>query len=345
MRQLFAQTAEKILSDNLGLDASNRGGEDAWPDTLWNIITESGLTLALVREESGGTGASFSEVFPTVLAAGKYAAPIPMAENMLANYFLDLCGIEIPNGITTVSQDILTLSRGQVSGRLRGVPWGIKSDHILCLARHGNVLHFTLVASEDAASTVTGKNIAQEPRDSLTFDMTTPRQTAALPLGMNESAILRGGALMRSAQIAGALETITNMTSQYASEREQFGRPIAKFQAIQQMIAQLAEKSVLSYTSADRAFHEPTFAADEIAIPVAKQITSEAASDGASFAHSVHGAIGFTHEYHLHYYSKRLWSWRAEFGTATYWADILGGEACQRGAGSLWPAITQSRWA
>lgn len=345
MRQLFAQTAEKIFSDNLGLDASNREDDHIWPAALWDIVTDSGLPLALVSEENGGTGASFTESFPIILASGKYATPIPLAENILANYLLDICKIGLPSGVTTISQNILTLSEGKVTGTLHGVPWGIKSDHIVCIAQHGNAAHLVLLATNDALKSKQELNIAQEPRDTLIFKSATPKQMTPLPAGLDESAILRAGALIRSAQIAGALETMTNMTSNYASEREQFGRPISKFQAIQQIIAQLAEKSVLSYTSADRAFHETSFRKDEIAIPVAKLITSEAASDGASFAHSVHGAIGFTHEYHLHYYSRRLWSWRAEFGTATYWADNLGGEACHRGPQSLWSTITQSRWA
>lgn len=345
MRNLFAQTAEKLLQSQIDPALRESADEGAWPQALWNEIEASGLTMALVSENAGGTDASFSEVFPIALAAGKFATPVPLVENMIANHFLDQVGLVPPSGITTLSQNVLSLAGGMVSGTLADTPWGVCSDHIVCLARHGNALHLALLASADAASSSQGLNIAKEPRDTLVFNAVTPIALAALPVGLDDSALLRGGALMRAAQIAGALETVTNMTSQYATEREQFGRPIAKFQAIQQLIAQLAEQSVLAYTSADRAFHETSFTPDQLAIVVAKTITGESASAGASFAHSVHGAIGFTHEHSLHHYTRRLWSWRSEFGAATYWADQLGEQACTRGSESIWPAITSNRWA
>lgn len=344
MRQLFGQTAEKILADNLGLDSSMRRDEGSWSERLWTIMIQSGLTQALVCEENGGAGASFAEVFPIIFATGKFAAPIPLIENMIANYFLDIYGLKISSGITTFSQDVLELSDGIVSGTLHGVPWGIKADNIVCIARHGNSLHLTLLPSADAENTKAGLNIAQNPRDDLEFIGSTPISFAPLKVGHDKSTLLRAGALMRSAQIAGALETITNMSTLYASEREQFGRPISKFQAIQQMMAQLAEKAVLAYTSTDCAFHHPVFNPSSIDIAAAKLVANDSASEGAALAHSVHGAIGFTHEYHLHYYSRSLWSWRAEFGTTTFWADTIGHQACNRGSTAIWPSITQGRW-
>jgi len=345
MRNLFAQTAEKLLESQIDPALRDSADEGDWPKALWNEIEASGLTMALVSEKAGGTAASFSEVFPIALAAGKFAIPVPLVENIIANYFLDQVGIAPPTGITSISQHVLNLAGGSVSGALVDTAWGLQSDHIVCLARHGNALHLTLLASADAASSTPGLNIAREPRDTLVFDAVAPLAIAALPVGLDESVLMLGGALMRSAQIAGALETVANMTSQYAGEREQFGRPIAKFQAIQQLIAQLAEQSVLAYTSADRAFTETSFEPDQLTIGVAKTLAGESASAGAGFAHSVHGAIGFTHEHSLHHYTRRLWSWRAEFGGATYWADVLGQQACTRGADAIWPAITGNRWA
>ncbi|NNC38720.1 MAG: acyl-CoA dehydrogenase [Acidimicrobiales bacterium] len=345
MRSLFAQTAEKLLQSQIDPALRESVEDGDWPKALWNEIEASGLTMALVREDAGGTNASFAEAFPIAVAAGKFAAPVPLVENMVANYFMDQAGLDIPSGITSVSQHVLSLAGGSVSGTLTDVPWGARSDHIVCLARHGNALHLALLAGSDATSSIHRKNIAGEPRDTLVYENAAPISLAALSVGLDESALLRGGALMRAAQIAGALETVTNMTAQYATEREQFGRPIAKFQAIQQLIAQLAEQSVLSYTSADRAFNDTSFAPDQLAIAVAKSTAGESASAGASFAHSIHGAIGFTHEHSLHHYTRRLWAWRAEFGTSSYWADQLGAQACARGADAIWPAIASNRWA
>jgi alkylation response protein AidB-like acyl-CoA dehydrogenase len=76
---------------------------------------------------------------------------------------------------------------------------------------------------------------------------------------------------------------------------------------------------------------------------VAKSRIGEAAGKGAEIAHQVHGAMGFTREHNLHYSTRRLWSWRDEFGNETYWQSRLGREIAARGADALWPMLTALR--
>ena len=64
------------------------------------------------------------------------------------------------------------------------------------------------------------------------------------------------------------------------------------------------------------------------------------AGQGAAIAHAVLGAIGFTYEHSLHFTTRRLWSWRSEFGSQSYWAQDVGRRLCGAGQGGLWPAIT-----
>ena len=59
-------------------------------------------------------------------------------------------------------------------------------------------------------------------------------------------------------------------------------------------------------------------------------------------AHQVHGAIGFTKEYTLQLSTRRLWSWREEFGSDPEWAAKVGAYACRQGADALWPMLTDS---
>ena len=74
--------------------------------------------------------------------------------------------------------------------------------------------------------------------------------------------------------------------------------------------------------------------------PCAKVRVGEAAGLGAGIAHQAHGAIGFTYEHTLHFVTRRLWSWRAEFGGEGHWAERLGREVAARGAQALWPLLT-----
>jgi acyl-CoA dehydrogenase len=130
----------------------------------------------------------------------------------------------------------------------------------------------------------------------------------------------------------------------YVTERKQFGRPLAAFQAIQQNLALLAGHTAAAGMAAQQAFHivertgEGGDATFEIA--VAKVRTGEAASLGAGIAHQAHGAIGFTYEHSLHFVTRRLWSWRAEFGAENHWSVALGRQVATRGAEALWPHMT-----
>jgi alkylation response protein AidB-like acyl-CoA dehydrogenase len=60
----------------------------------------------------------------------------------------------------------------------------------------------------------------------------------------------------------------------------------------------------------------------------------------AEIAHQLHGAIGFTVEHELHLFTRRLWSWRDEFGTESEWSARLGDQLIREGADAVWMALT-----
>ena len=120
----------------------------------------------------------------------------------------------------------------------------------------------------------------------------------------------------------------------------QFGRPIGRFQAIQQNLAVLAGQAAAATAAAEAAIEVAVRDLGSPLVAAAKIRTGEAAGIGASIAHQVHGAIGFTQEHRLHYSTRRLWSWRDEFGNEAYWARRLGGVVAAAGADRLWHGIT-----
>ena len=146
---------------------------------------------------------------------------------------------------------------------------------------------------------------------------------------------------MRSNQMAGALESILTQSVRYANERIQFGRPIGKFQAIQQDLAVLSTHVAASSVAADYACSSMDKGNPDFAIAVAKSRIDDAVSVGAGIAHQVHGAIGFTYEHGLHFATRRLWAWRAEYGSGSEWSKVLGEKAISNGADKFWPSITQ----
>ena len=124
----------------------------------------------------------------------------------------------------------------------------------------------------------------------------------------------------------------------YARERRAFGRPIAKFQAVQHMLADAAGHYAAAAAAADLAA-EARGADMELATAIAKSRVGEAAGKLAEVCHQVHGAMGFTQEHPLHFSTRRLWSWRDEFGNEAQWQERIGRLACAEGGEALWPRL------
>ncbi len=169
----------------------------------------------------------------------------------------------------------------------------------------------------------------------------SPRVVAQglLPAGQS---LLLAGAAVRCAQIAGSAAHVLAMATRYAGDREQFGRPIAKFQAIQQQLALAAEWSAMASMAARLALSDPGTALDAHRVACAKQVCGTAVEVCASVAHAVHGAIGVTAEYDLQLHTRRLWTWAREFGSSAYWAGQLGAELLSSDEPRVWDAVVQA---
>jgi alkylation response protein AidB-like acyl-CoA dehydrogenase len=159
------------------------------------------------------------------------------------------------------------------------------------------------------------------------------------PAGAGAATAFRLGALFRAAQMAGALEAALELAVTYANDRVQFGRPIGKFQAIQQQLAIAAEQVAAAGVAVAAAASSIRDGDIEFAAAAAKLRVGEAAGKVCDIVHQVHGAIGFTHEHRLHHLTRRLWSWRDEFGVESQWALDLGRLMIAEGADGLWPFL------
>lgn len=309
-----------------------------WPEAGWTAIAEAGLHRALVPEAAGGYGVAVPDALGLLRVAGEYAVPLPLAETMLASWLLAGAGLSIPDGpLTVASGGDLELAREGGGWRLLGtaprVPWG---RHVAAAAVvvDGHVAR----VGKGGWTVEPGANMAMEPRDSLRFDVVLGADAVAP--GGHAGALRATGAAMRSLQMAGALLRVTAMTTRYAQERVQFGRPIGKFQAIQQYIATMAAQTAAAVAAADLAAEAVADGVRVLPIAAAKARTGEAASLVAGLAHQVHGAIGFTYEHALHFSTKRLWSWRDEFGNEAEWNALLGRHIAGSGAAHLWEELT-----
>jgi acyl-CoA dehydrogenase len=215
------------------------------------------------------------------------------------------------------------------------VPWARRVERIVALV-DGQVLSLDPARAQIAPV----RNLAGEPRDTVHFDAVAPEELASAPSGVDRAALEARGALSRAALMAGALGAMSELTVAYAAERRQFGKPVASFQAVQALLVRGAEEAALVDLAVQHAAREATRGPARFEIAAAKLLADDAARLATSASHQAHGAMGMTQEYPLHQLSRRLWSWRAEYGDGV-WPRRLGDAIVELGPDRLYRAIAE----
>ena len=351
---LIVDTTHRMLTELCGPEVVTAAEDGVRPDVLWEALEESALTRAWIPEAFGGPGTSLADGFAIVRLAGTHAVPAPLAETLLAGWLASEAGLEAPEGPLAVAPadaaSPLRLEGDALVGSARRVPFASVCGHIVAVYTDGDspgsgsAKQGVALVSRGACTVEPGTSLAGEPSDTVLFDGAIPVARSA-PAALNVAERLRRmGATVRSQQMAGALERCLEQSLRYAADRHQFGRPIAKFQAVQHNLAVLAGEVAAATTSADAAASaivrhgiedDRTF----LAVATAKIRGGQAAGAGAGIAHQVHGAMGFTREYSLQHRTRRLWAWRDDFDPETVWAIELGRHVAQRGGDALWTTV------
>lgn len=145
--------------------------------------------------------------------------------------------------------------------------------------------------------------------------------------------------------MAGAMGQALALSVDHVNTRQQFGRPLGKFQAVQQSLAVMAcEVRAVEAAAAALAARldavELDPAAADFEIAASKLRANRAVGVVTAIAHQVHGAIGFTAEYELNRVTIPLMRWRSEHGNDAYWAARLGRQVAGLGGQGLWEALT-----
>jgi acyl-CoA dehydrogenase len=308
MDTLLLDTATRIFADHCDkglLDAAERG---EFPELLFSLICENGFQgLATAASEL-----PLRDSFQVMKVAGRFALPLPLPELLLGNRWL------------ARDDQLVAIGIADESGA-SNVSWGRRADVVLAVNETGVV---RLIGELDVNQ---GRNLAGEPRDQISSD-------SVENLALEEDAyhLL---ALSRVMLMSGALERVLEMSLQYVGEREQFGRPISKFQAIQHHMAVMAAEVAAAVRAADAAVEAIDGDRFVMEVAAAKSRVGESVGVVCELAQQVHGAMGFTYEHQLHHFTRRLWAWRDEYGTERYWQRVLGAHVANLGADALWGFI------
>ena len=348
---LVVDTTARMLAELCGPEVVTAAEDGVRPQALWDALEESALTRAWIPEALGGPGTSLADGFAIIRLAGTHTVPAPLAETLLAGWLASDASLEAPEGPLAVAPvdntTSIRLEGGALFGSATRIPFARVCGRLVVVFEIGNSEGKAEgVAIVDRAACVieSGSSLAGEPSDTVFFDGVVPIVRSDPQTTNHSERLRRMGAAMRAEQMAGALEGCLEQSLQYAADRRQFGRPIAKFQAVQHNLAVLAGEVAAATTSADAAASaiarhgiddDRTF----LAVATAKIRCGQAAGAGAGIAHQVHGAMGFTREYSLQHRTRRLWAWRDEFGPETVWAIELGRHVARRGGDALWATV------
>jgi acyl-CoA dehydrogenase len=333
--------AAKLFDEHSGWQDVSDAEATGWAENLWKALQQTGFSDVPVPEELGGAGGTVTDAVELLRAAGAHAAPVPLAEaGLVGGWLLASAGMTLPKGVRTVLplDATLRLDDDRLFGSAPAVAWGHRAEHVVGLV-DGVVVLAPGPAAQSGPTVRRGVNLADEPRDTITFDGTPVTARADAPPGITEQSLWERIALGRAALMAGAVGAIAAMTLRYSGEREQFGRPIGRFQAVQAHLVTIHQQATVVASAIDGAAAAVELGRGGFEIACAKVLADRAAQLVTAAAHQTHGAIGMTKEYPLHYLTRRLWAWRDEAGGHNRWANNLGAVLVAQGPDALYPAI------
>lgn len=340
-RALLAETLERLFGDAFGR-RDPKAATGALDGALWQQVEALGLPLLLVPEAAGGAGGGFEDAHVVARALGRFAAPLPLCETLLAAQLLAAACIERPAGALSLALRCEgALSGYRFDGVLDAVPWGAEVAGVVAVLPGPRV---ALLSPSDA-SIERRPNLAGEPRDRLRFagarvTGAAGGRVASAVGAADEAGLFDHAALLRTGQIAGALAAALERSLAHASSRVQFGKTLSQFQAVQQQLAVMGEEVLAVDCAAAAAFRAADRGDAGFEIACARLRANLAIETVAAGAHQLHGAVGFTREQDLRLFTQRLLAWRSELGNDRYWAARLGRSVAARGPEAFWPDLT-----
>lgn len=348
--QAVSDLAMQILGDKIDHERLKEieAGDEWFARDEWALMADAGLVGIALPEAHGGGGLGIIEAGLVCEAVGRHVAPVPALPTMLAAMTLaafadDALAAELLPGVCDGSR-VLTVAtaehlredlarpgatadaNGALTGTKSVVEFAAQSSHAVVTAMGPDEPGLYLVELDGAGVTAeAGTTSRKEPVHELTFSAapTTLLATGEPAIRWFEARYL---ALVCATQL-GVVEGQLRLTAQYTSEREQFGRPIATFQAVTQRLAdcfiQVEGLRLQTQSALWRIANEVDPWED---LRIAKWFGSEGAHFVAHGAQHMHGGIGVDVDYPLHRYT--LWNKHLEvtLGAANQQLRAIGAE-------------------
>ena len=359
-QEILRQAAADFLRNECPMSYVRQMMEDerGYADEVWNKMAELGWMGLTVPEAYGGAGLSLVDLVVVLEEMGKVVLPGPFFSTVaLGGLCVQAAGSEeqkkallpgLASGQTTLTLACLeenarwdeagiNLGAEQngsgyvLNGVKLFVPDAHVADHIICAARTSEgVTLFLLDRQQAGLGTRLLKSMDQTRKlCAVTLDKVHIGADALLGAPGQGwdilSRVINQSKVALSAEMCGGAQQVLDMSVEYAKVREQFGRPIGSFQAIQHkcadMLVQVEGAKSATYYAAWAVSNETPDAA--LAAAMAKAYCSDAYRQVTSEGIQVHGGIGFTWEHDLHIYFKRAKGSEVTFGDATWNRELV----------------------
>ena len=334
------------------------------PD-LWREMAELGWVGLVFPEKFGGGGMGFLDLAVLLEEMGKACLPGPYFSTVILGGLpiLDVGSEEqkqkyLPK--IASGETIFTLALTEPSARydaaaievkanangdayiLNGtklfVPDAHIADYMLVVARtddkakgEAGITIFIVDARSPGISHTMLKTMANDNLCEVVFNqVSVPTENILGQLNQGWSDvqnIIQRAAIAKCCEVVGCVQQALDMTVDYAKERKQFDRPIGSFQIIQHYCADMAtdvDGARLSTYQAAWMISEGLPCTLEVA--VAKAWAGEASQRIMALAHQIHGAIGYSIDHDLQFYTRRAKAAEATFGDASFYREIVAQE-------------------
>ncbi len=326
--------------------------DTAHDDKLWQAIADQGWMGLIIPEEHGGLGLSLVELAVVAEEMGRACLPGAFISTLTgaalieragsvaqrAKYLEPIAAGELKATVAFLEEraswdvDEIKLKaarkRGtfQLSGTKLFVPDAGIADLLICVARDGDGLALLPVERDAEGLSVKAMPSMDGTRKlhEVAFENVTVAEADVFGADGDARGALRGaleeGCVELCAEMVGGMQWVLDTTVEYAKTRQQFGRAIGSFQAVQHQCADM----LLMTESARSATYYAAWALSEgdpsasVAVSIAKAYCSDAYREVANRGIQVHGGIGFTWEHDLQLYYKRSKSSETLFGDATF---------------------------
>ncbi len=359
-QELLRKSAADFLNKECPMTYVRQMMEDerGYSDELWNKMAELGWMGLIFPEEFGGAGLNMADLVVILEEMGRVVLPGPFFSTVCLGglAILEAGTAEqkqqllpgIVSGKTKATLAVLeenarwdekgiklSARKGKKGYRLNGtklfVPDAHVADVLVCAARTSGGASLFLIDRQQAGVSTTLLKTMDQTRKLCEVRLVKVQVGAEAILGTPGkgwdalSRILDRGKVALCAEMCGGARKVLDMTVDYAKVREQFGRPIGSFQAIQHKCANMlvqveSAKSAMYYAAWAVANDVPDAA---LAAAMAKAYCSDAYRQVTAEGIQVHGGIGFTWEHDLHLYFKRAKGSEVTFGDATWNRELV----------------------